>query len=525
MRLNFKRELLSSRLFFFAFLLLSIIPLFFHKYYVSLDGPQHLYNANILVELLKGNSSISEFFKINSVIVGYWSGHFFLAFFRFFFSAWLAEKLFIMSYIVSIAFSFRYLINSVNKENNYMSILIFPFAYSMYFMMGYYSFSIAFIPFFLTFGYLIRHSKFNKKNILIFGLLLLFSFLSHAFVFALTGISIFLYTVFDFIFKKIRKEDISFKSLINRLVLILISAIPAIVLWIVYIKYVMSIDSTVLSVSYSFKELTYFLLRIRQLVAFHHDNEAVGNIPIFNVLMILLASILIRISYLKNDKRLEEIFSIKNIWFIISFFFLALYYFLPDRISAGSLTNRIGLMFFFTLIITLSMQKYPKIIVYLSTIILLISFIYLQNYRTKEHKHLNEIIQDIHMVEDHIKANSVLYAVRNSDNWFDLHFPCYVGIDKAVVNLKSPQNQGQFPIVWNYAKLPILMLGNKRIMEHNPAHMPKSINMNIKNIDYVLIYHKHKEFKLNTEISENLNQFYKHIYTSPKGYADLYMLK
>jgi len=519
------KKLPKNKLLFYLFLALSIIPLFFFKYYVSLDGPQHLYNANVLTEIIKGNKNINDFFKINPVIVGYWSGHFFLAFFKLFFISWLAEKLFIISYIISMAFSFRYLIRSINKENDLMAVLIFPFAYSMYFMMGYYSFSIAFIPLFLLFGFLIRHPELNLKNLLILCLLFLVLFLSHAFVFGLTGIALIVYLITEFIFTKIRKEKVDFISFLKKSLLILLSAIPALILWVIYLKYVMQINDTVIPVTYSATELTGFILRVRQLVAFHHEKEAVGLIPVFNVLVLLFTGYLITVSKINKKLRVKELFSEKNVMFAVAFVFLFLYYIMPDRISAGSLVNRIALMFFYFIIIALAVQKVPKVITIFSVVILFFSFLYLQIYRTKEHINFNKVITDIHSTEKYIKKNSVLYTIRESDIWFDLHYGCYAGVDKPIVNLKSPQNRGQFPIIWNYKNLPVFEVGDKIIFGKNPPYMPASTNKKIKKADYILVYHKHKDYELGKKNTEIINNFYKLIYKSSGGYADLYILK
>jgi len=522
---KFITKISKKELIFFSFMLLSIVPLFFFKYYVSLDGPQHLYNANVLTEIIKGNTNLSDYFKINPVIVGYWAGHFFLGFFKFFFPSWLAEKLFIISYIIGTVYAFRYLVRSVNREHDYMTILIFPLAYSMYFMMGYYSFSIAFTPMFLIFGYLIRHPKLNFKNMLILSILFLALFLSHAFVFAMTGLAIGIYLFTEFIFSKFKGEKIDFKSFLLKAGKIFLSGIPAIVLWLIYIRYVMTLNSMVIPESYNFKELLNYILRMRQLVEFHHENEAVGTMLIFNVLMILFADYLTVLSNLKGKKRKEELFSQKNIWFVLAVGFFILYLFMPNRISAGSLTNRVGLLFFYFLITALAMRKSSKTVVYFSAILLFVSFLYLQIYRTQEQIKLNRLVNDIHTVEDHIEKNSTLYSIRCSDNWFDLHFGCYAGVDKPLVNLNSPQNRGQFPIVWNYKHLPVLKMGNKSIKIAKPECAPKSVNNQLKEVDYVLIYHKHKDYKLSEEDVENLKRFYILIYLSPGGYADLYKLR
>ena len=194
-------ELLDSfiKKYYWVFTLLFLVPglaqFWLTRYVPSLDGPQHLYNANVLVELLSGNEHFSEFFRVNPVLVGYWTGHFTLSLFTLIFPAWLAEKLFLTTYLLAMFFAFRYLVRSIQPgKDNLLVYLIFPFIFHNYLVLGYYSFSIAAIFFFLAFGYWIRkREQFRWKEMLLFGTLGLGVFLSHALVFLFFGAAFFLF--------------------------------------------------------------------------------------------------------------------------------------------------------------------------------------------------------------------------------------------------------------------------------------------------------------------------------------------
>jgi len=70
--------------FFGFFMVLSLLHFWLTRYVPSLDGPQHICNANVIDQLVKGNPLFEKFYSINPVLVGYWSGHFFLSLFDFF---------------------------------------------------------------------------------------------------------------------------------------------------------------------------------------------------------------------------------------------------------------------------------------------------------------------------------------------------------------------------------------------------------------------------------------------------------
>ena len=190
MRLGFKKD---ESVYFFLFTVISIVPFWLVKYVPSLDGPTHLYNARIITELLKGDAYISQFFALNPVIVGNSTAHFTMAFLMFIFPAWLAEKLLLSSYIIGLALSFRYFAKSVNPSGSLLYLIIFPLGFNSLFLMGYYNFCIAFIPFFLVLGYIKRHENhLGIKEILWIALLFLGIYISHAVVFVFTGLVIML---------------------------------------------------------------------------------------------------------------------------------------------------------------------------------------------------------------------------------------------------------------------------------------------------------------------------------------------
>ncbi|TFH22484.1 MAG: hypothetical protein E4H10_13705, partial [Bacteroidia bacterium] len=271
-------------------LLISVLPLWIFKYVPSLDGPQHLYNSNVIIQLLRGSEIFREFFRINEVVVGYWTGHFALSFFNLFLPAWLAEKMFLTAYVFGMVFSFRYLVRSIYPERqNLLVYLIFPFVFHSYLLMGYYSFSIAVIFFFWAFGYYITYSQhFRGKEMILFGILVLGVFLSHGLVFLFFGAAFLVYKVATILFSIVTGEKgVSAKELFGQLWRLAVSIMPAFFLWVFYIRAVMEINPSVRAAAYYKMELVRFLLRIRQLVGFNHEMESPAYYVLFSLLALL----------------------------------------------------------------------------------------------------------------------------------------------------------------------------------------------------------------------------------------------
>ncbi len=519
-----------ERYLFALFLAISLLQLWLTRYVPSLDGPQHLYNANVLVELLKGNELFRTFFSVNEVIVGYWSGHFFLTFFHLLFPAWLAEKLFLSTYVLGMVFSFRYLVRSINpSKGNFITFLIFPFVYHSYLLLGYYSFSIAAIFFFLSIGYWIRYYKvFTWMRVLVFALLTLGVFLSHGLVFVFFGITFVILFAAVFIHTGIteKRGERTARWFVTGLKSA-VAVLPSLVLWIIYIRSVMSINSAVVDPSFSFTELVKFLMRIRQLVGFHHELEAIGYIPVFILIAVLALTFLAL--FLQNVKygtaRFSDLLDKRNAWIFVSLAFLGLYFFAPDRISAGSLTHRFGLFFWLALITWLAVQKFPKVFHIIALVVVLFSISYTRFVHQRFYHNLNRDIKELEELAVRMEPNSIVYSLNTSHNWIHLHFPLYAASDDPLVHLRNPQCQGQFPVVWNNEALPACYAGEKQVVL--PGSKGGGASGNSMEIDYITVF-GHEKFvsdSTNAEWHAILNNDYERLYTTANGKAALYERK
>jgi len=512
------------------FLLITLLHLWLTKYVPSLDGPQHLYNASALANLIKGNDLFQIFFRINETIVGYWTGHFLLALFTSFLPAWLAEKLFLTTYVLAMVFSFRYLVKSVQPAmGNFIILLIFPFLYHSFILLGYYAFSLATVFFFLAFGYYIRNrDRLLLKQVTIFALMLLLLFLTHGLVYLFFLLSFALFYGATLLHRAIAgREAFSWKTTIFNSGKLLAAVLPSLVLWIVYINRVMAVDSTVAGASLSMKELVVFLMRIRQLVGFHHELEAVGYIPLF-ILLVVLSMVALGFFFTKlrdRSGKLIDLLNFKHSWLIVATLFLGLYFFAPERISAGSLTNRFGLWFFFMLIVWLSMQKLPKTFQVITVVTVLFSISYSRVVHHRFYSKLNKDIEEITELTAHMEPNSVVEYRRHSHNWIHHHFQLYAALDKPLVHIRNSQCYGPFPMVWNYETLPRCYAGDQLVRPSGALKVGE--DHPVRDIDYVTVFYCDHFWNdtTETEWQRILSEDYTEIHKSKRGRAALYASK
>lgn len=475
-------------------LLISVLPLWIFKYVPSLDGPQHLYNSNVIIQLLRGSEIFREFFRINEVVVGYWTGHFALSFFNLFLPAWLAEKMFLTAYVFGMVFSFRYLVRSIYPERqNLLVYLIFPFVFHSYLLMGYYSFSIAVIFFFWAFGYYITYSQhFRGKEMILFGILVLGVFLSHGLVFLFFGAAFLVYKVATILFSIVTGEKgVSAKELFGQLWRLAVSILPAFFLWVFYIRAVMEINPSVRAAAYYKMELVRFLLRIRQLVGFNHEMESPAYYVLFSLLALL--SLLVLLHYIQRRIHREghwlEVFNASHAWISISLLFLFTYFFAPDRISAGSLTHRFGLFFFLSLLVCLATRPMPR---WTQLLTLLVVVGVLGSTRSIHGIFLYKLNSDISEIQEmspYMEDGKSVFSINSSNNWVHRHFQLYVADEKELVHLMNPQCAGQFPVKWNEHTLPECYLGDTWI---KPDRAPdiRGLGHRKLQVEYITVFNQ-----------------------------------
>lgn len=129
---NMLGAVIASRLnkaeyyFFYVFLVINLLPILVFKFFPTVDGPAHLYNSRLIIELLGQNSLLDNYFIFNEIAPN-WLGHILLSFFQLLFPAYIAEKCLLLIYFIGFPVSFRAFIKIQPDHNNTLIYLVFPF--------------------------------------------------------------------------------------------------------------------------------------------------------------------------------------------------------------------------------------------------------------------------------------------------------------------------------------------------------------------------------------------------------------
>jgi hypothetical protein len=515
---------------FISIVLLNSAYLFFYRWIPSLDGPQHLYTANVLVELLRGNQVIRNFYEINDVIVGYWTAHGILAFFTWIFPAWVAEKLFIFILLTGVPLAFRFMVRTINPRVNYIILLIIPISQHSFFFMGYYAFSLAWFFFFLTIAFYFKsHPKWNIKNSLLFGVLLLLTFFTHMLIYGFTIFIIGLHIMFKALSGEEGRSFLqNVRTQLTGAGVIFLAALPSLVLAARYYVHVLSLTSNHANAGGDIKNLTGNLFWLSCLVGFNHVTEGFYNrILLFLLLLLVLFLIFVLIRGLvKGQGQLNAaITNAGYFWLIVTLIMLLFYFLLPDTHGTGSLSKRILLFLLFVLIAFLAVNIYPRYLQAMVGIFVIWYGIGMFQVRSDYFRKLDQNIGNLEQISSVMEENSVFIAVNAYPEWNNHHFPLYAGAEKPMVSLQNPQCEGQFPVVWNLDHMPPLFAGvyptNRMEINWRSGGIEKN---RIQFIDYIVIqgFIAFRDFPEYRGLKVKIEKYYKLSLVSHNKYWALY---
>lgn len=474
----------NEKIIFYSVLIINIAFLFVTKFYPSMDGPAHLYNSNLIKQIILKNQFVESYLQINAIPVPNWSSHFILSLFQLFLPSWLAEKVLLILYVSGMAISFRYLIRTIKRENIGLSVFIFPFIYSFLFRLGFYNFSLSFIFFFLTLSFWINYYKSN--NLILYlgtGVLLLCTFFSNILTYAFLGLTLGCVTLYFEL--GLIKFDI--RQLIStsqkRLLYLFACALPSLVFLYIFFWKVTFPSSTQTN---DITELVKWINDVRPLIVYGYQGEANYTGQIFHVLLFVLL-----FSLVLNDRKASQIDkpTIPQqilLWFPIGLT-LILLFILPNDSSAGMMSDRLCLLFFIYLIIVAASRNLPAKIILIVSIIIVVLHLSLLIKHTITIRNLDKDAVLISESAKYIDDNSTVLTVCLSDNWLEPHFSNYLGNEKSLILLENYEVEvGWFPLVWNKNSPNIQLCGKNSINGLNWHQNLQAFSQ--QQIDYVFFY-------------------------------------
>jgi hypothetical protein len=523
--MQFSKRYFNERTLFYTVLVIMCLPALTMKYFLTLDGPSHLYNSVVIRELLLGKSPlITYFYEFNPVITPNWTGHFIMAVLGLVFNGWMTEKIFILLYLALLPLSFRYLVLSVAPGNRNLSYLIFPFSYTFLFQCGFFNFCLAFILMFFTAGWWYRRQeRLNAGNLIILALLLGVTWFSHSIVFAVTGAMLGLLTLASCI-----KENKSLKmfvaALIRRWAALLLAAVPAIVLMIHFLAGT-NVNSPGVEVTKT--ELWLWLLYVKPLVVSNTDKEYVVTTLFTAVYLAIIIYTIIRRIRLIRTSSFVEAFEVSDGVLLLSLFALVLLFTVPANSGAGVMSDRLVAIFFMTWVTWLALQPLSGWLHKAVTGSTLVLTLVLLAGHFQAFSHFSGRAESFRRLSGYIGKEAIVLPVNWTGSWNLGHAAGYIGTDKPMVLLDNYETiTTWFPLQWKAEGFPKVLMGNREWVEDTWWYSNHKSH-EIRRIDHVVLYGRTERLDEpgKADLKKVLFDQYYLAYRSPDGFFLLFTLR
>jgi len=500
---------------------LHLLPVLLLEFFVTHDGPSHVYNTYIMSRLLDADALNAQYFMFNPQPVPNWLGHVLLYFFNFFFSGNVSERILIGLYIIALAWSFRHLLLTVNPQSRWASWLIFPFIYSLYLYQGLFNFCIAIPILFYAVSYFIKDAaRLSLKRFFVLTLLALLLYFSHIFFVILFALVAAVCLITEYFFNKKENIGINFSAAFFRQAgFLTLTLLACIVLAIQFI-----VQNTGLNESGSelgFSERLQFLFIGRPLITLDFEEEKYYAAVITSSFWIVLAfAFYFRI---RNFKFLRS-----DSWLFTSLLILIIYFTVPDTLASGSFVSiRILMFFYLFMIVWICTNRISEEVKNFSMIVFSALSLFFLVYHYQVSENVDDEAREFISTSRFIPENSVVLPVSYSANWLHSNLSNYLGMEKNMILLDNYEAaMSHFPTQWKAKSNPYTGM-NLAYMSSPCMDIERYEKITGKNIDYVIRWGFNKTFRDSCAeaVSDYLKKNYTHMFTSANEKAEVFKRK
>ncbi|MEO8068167.1 MAG: hypothetical protein ABI599_10785 [Flavobacteriales bacterium] len=411
---------------FFAMLLLYCAVVAEGRFFPTVDGPVHSYNARLFGDLLVGDPHSSAFFHFNGVPVPYWTSTVLMWLFGILFGPTEAERAMVLLIIIATALAFRRFMHTVTEPNSIGSLLIFPFLWTAPLQLGFFNFCLGLALFFFFLSWWLRRSKGQSMvgNANVGTLLFILLFFTHLMVFAMTLAVVAGHACW----MKWRMRDTSFlRSLFKDLALM---ALPALVLCVWY--FITSDSESTEAIAIPISERWEWLMHAQPLLTLVWDQERpMARAVQAGLLLLTLAAF--------RHRRKALLFSpTGGAWGSLALLLFAACLLLPDRFASGTaLLVRLQLFALIMWAVWCAAQPMNEVLRVLGVSLVSFGGLWHLHFQQDHLRVLRAEAEDLYSMHVAIAADATVLPLNYSANWVQGNFSDYLGLWKNTIVLDN----------------------------------------------------------------------------------------
>lgn len=526
---------------YWTLLFVHLFPILSNQYFLTGDGPSHVYNAKVVLDYVQGNDwdFYSEYYTFNSYPEPNWASHFLLAGLLLVFPDFLAEKILLIFYVVAFAYCWRLLVRQINPVNSFLALLGLPFVFHRTLQMGFYNYSLSFVLLFWVLAYWLKYREnLSRKRVLILGTSFLLLYFCHPVGLTLSWTVIGLLLFCGLLFT-LEGQFESFSDKIKKTFrsggILTLASLPALLLLAVYM---IRRGTETTPNPFSWAHMGRKLVELTSLVNMTRTEVN------WAIAWAILCGLLLLVGLLYKIRHKD--FTEYDGFFLAFLFALVMYFIQPGSIGgAGILYIRLQFIPYLFLILWLASIPFSdmsaKVILFPAVII----SVALISLRAPHHKLASEAVKEYLSVREHIPTRSTVLPLSFAHQgltpegefvanriWLYMHAADYLGSDRSLVMLGNYEaGLGYFPLVWKPKKQPFFHIATNEGIEGRPPGVDilSYTQKTGGTIDYVLTWCLDNEEFANhpntQSLKQQLHEGFELVFTSKNGLAQLYKNK
>lgn len=522
-----------ERILFIVLLLVHIIIIWSLDLFLTQDGPSHLYNSKLLLDLVLENNLdfYQEFFKINRGLFPNWFSSILLSSLLLVFKPIVAEKILVSMLAISFPLAIRNTILKLNRNSYYLTLVGLLFCFNYFIFYGFYNFCFSLVFFILFLGWYhdSRHQLTFKSSVVL-ALFVLLIYFSHP----VALILLFLLIGFDYLIQLIDSKFKIDKRIVFDLLYRAMIILPSFILFFTFFLTNQSSNGQLFVNNVSLESIAK-LITLRYLVVFN-EFEYVVYVLLCILILILFWRVLLKL--VTGKLRIQSRYILLTIGAC-----LFMYFFINDSLAGGGfLSKRLVLFVCILSIIWLAQYEVSTRLRLISVIGLTFLSIFLVIARYSSQSLTSKLASEINMIDEYLVDHSVILFVNiSSKGEVQGSEPSKIGLYKHLVGYLASKNEiiamdnyeantNYFPIRWQIDTNPYHFVLN---VDNASANDPDWSQFDIaeytqvtrKPVRYVLIWGDQKannrKFDL-TKLRSTLDSQYKLVFTSDSGLLLLY---
>lgn len=532
------RATLERRIF-YLLLLAAVLPVWSSRFFVTGDGPCHVYNARVLLDYILGRhfDFYTVFYSLNTNFEPNWFSHLWLAAFQYFLPPETAEKMFLTGYVLLFGLGLRYLLRQINSASVFLSSFGLLFVWHHLLQSGFYNYACSIALFFWVCGFWLQHRhRMTTGNSLSMALLWLVLYAAHpmglVFAGAFTGSAVLAEGL-----AKYRQEGrrAGGRQFWKQAQALLLPALPTLVL---FAEYLFRKPWNTGANSENAAQVGNDLFQLSALITLNSTERDTVKAIAFVALALFLGAAALRIR--------------KRRWvpgdFILLFIAIALWQYFRQA-GAQSLELlmplRVQIFVWLSLFLWTSTAVFPAWVQRAVPALAILIMSILLWLRIPTHQKASNLVEDYMSCLPYIADSSVIlvlnYDFNGEDpagkqianrNWLFNHCADYIGAYRtAIMSDNYEALRYYFPFIWRFERDMYRVTAIDGIgFENRPprAEILKFKERTGFNIDYVLFLSydaRHFGHPYAREIIGQMEQGYTFVYGSPGGKVELYRLK